>query len=85
MANRRYITLETAPELIGKTVDCFKRMGHFYPLRVIQMGEDGLYFVVDRGGTSFHPETCYGCRHFDGIDISRPPQSWCYVEEDDNG
>lgn len=35
----------------------------------------------DRGGTSFHPETCYGCGHFDGIDISRPPQSWCYVEE----
>lgn len=37
--------------------------------------------VCDRGGTSFHPETCYGCGHFDGIDISRPPQSWCYVEE----
>lgn len=35
----------------------------------------------DRGGTSFHPETCYGCGHFDGIEISRPPQSWCYVEE----
>ena len=52
MANRRYITLETAPELIGKTVDCFKRMGHFYPLRVIQMGEDGLYFVVDRNSVA---------------------------------
>lgn len=52
MPNRRYITLETAPELIGKTVDCFKRMGHFYPLRVIQMGEDGLYFVVDRNSVA---------------------------------
>ena len=52
MANRRYITLETAPELIGKTVDCFKRMGKFYPLRVIQMGEDGLYFVVDRNSVA---------------------------------
>lgn len=37
--------------------------------------------ICDRGGTSFHPETCYGCEHFDGIEISRPPQSWCYVEE----
>lgn len=52
MPNRRYITLETAPELIGKTVDCFKRMGHFYPLRVIQMGEDGLYSVVDRNSVA---------------------------------
>lgn len=37
--------------------------------------------ACDRGGNSFHPETCYGCGHFDGIDISRPPQSWRYVEE----
>lgn len=36
--------------------------------------------ICDRGGTSFHPETCYGCEHFDGIEISSPPQSWCYVE-----
>lgn len=48
MANRRYITLETASELVGKTVDCFKRLWLYYPLRVIQMGTDGQYFVVDR-------------------------------------
>ena len=48
MANRRYITLETAPELLGKTVDCFKRMFHYYPLKVIQMGKDGPFFIVDR-------------------------------------
>ena len=52
MANRRYITLETAPELIGKTVDCFKRRSYYYPLRVIQMGEDGRYFVVDRNSVA---------------------------------
>ena len=34
-----------------------------------------------RGGTAFHPETCYGCEHFENINITRPPQSWCYVEE----
>lgn len=52
MPNRRYITLDTAPELIGKTVDCFKRMWHYYPLRVIQMGQDGQYFVVDRNSVA---------------------------------
>ena len=34
-----------------------------------------------RGGTAFHPETCYGCEHFENINITRPPQSWCYVEK----
>ena len=47
MPNRRYITLETAPELLGKTVDCFNRRLHYYPLRVVQMGRDGQYFIVD--------------------------------------
>lgn len=49
MANRRYITLETAPELLGKTVDCFKRMWHYYPLKVIQMRKDGQFFIGCRG------------------------------------
>lgn len=52
MANRRYITLETAPELVGKTVDCFKRRSHYYPLRVAKMGNDGMYFVVDRNSVA---------------------------------
>ena len=52
MANTKYITLETAPELLGKTVDCFKRLWHYYPLTVIQMGKDGLYFVVDRNSVA---------------------------------
>ena len=50
MANRRYITLETAPELLGKTVDCFKRKMHFYPLRVIQI--TGRYYILDRNSVA---------------------------------
>lgn len=34
-----------------------------------------------RGGKGFNSETCYGCDHFENINITRPPQSWCYVEE----
>ena len=52
MPNRRYINLDTAQELIWKTVDCFKRRSYYYPLRVIQMGEDGRYFVVDRNSVA---------------------------------
>ena len=52
MANRRYITIETAPELFGKTVGCFRGKFYYYPLRVIQMGEDGCYFVVDRNNVA---------------------------------
>lgn len=37
--------------------------------------------ICARGGTGFHSETCYGCDHFENINITRPPQSWCYVEE----
>ena len=37
--------------------------------------------ICARGGTGFHTETCYGCDHFENINITRPPQSWCYVEE----
>lgn len=42
-----YITLETAPELIGKTVDCLKRRFHYYPLKIAK-NRDGRYCVVDR-------------------------------------
>lgn len=51
MANRRYITPETAPDLLGKTVDCFVRNGHYYPLKVVQM-KSGRYFVVDRNSVA---------------------------------
>ena len=37
--------------------------------------------ICARGGTGFNSETCYGCDHFENINITRPPQSWCYVEE----
>ena len=47
MKNSRYVTLETAPELIGKTVDCYKRLFHYYPLKIVQI-RDGRYCVVDR-------------------------------------
>lgn len=52
MPNKKYITLETAPELLGKTVDCFKRMWHYYPLKVIQMGKEGRHFIVDRNSVA---------------------------------
>lgn len=42
-----YITLETAQELLGKTVDCIKRRFHCYPLKIAK-SRDGRYFVVDR-------------------------------------
>lgn len=51
MANRRYITLETAPELLGKTVDCFVRKAHYYPLKVVQM-KNGRHFIIDRNGVA---------------------------------
>lgn len=50
MTHRKYITLETAQELLGKTVDCYKRLFHYYPLRIIQMG--GMYYYVDRNGVA---------------------------------
>ena len=52
MANRRYITLETAPELLCKTVDCFKRMWLYYPLKVIQIGKNGKFFILDRNSVA---------------------------------
>lgn len=52
MPNKKYITLENAPELLGKTVDCYKRFLHHYPLKVIQMGKNGLYFIVDRNSVA---------------------------------
>lgn len=46
-----YITLESAPELLGKTVDCYKRRFHYYPIRITQ-SRDGRYFVADRNNVS---------------------------------
>ena len=47
MKSDQYITLETAPELFGKTVDCHKRLFHYYPLKVSK-SKDGRYCIVDR-------------------------------------
>lgn len=52
MPNLNYITLENAPELIGKTVDCFKRVCHHYPLTIIQGVNTGRYFIVDRNAVA---------------------------------
>lgn len=43
-----YITIDNAADFVGKTVDCYRRLGHHYPIRVIQ-GVSGLY-IVDRNG-----------------------------------
>ena len=52
MPEQKHITLETAPELIGKTVDCFKRVYHHYPLTVIQGVNTGRYYIVDRNAVA---------------------------------
>ena len=51
MPDRKYITLETAPELLGARVDCHKRLWHYYPLKVTQM-KSGRYYIVDRNGVA---------------------------------
>lgn len=43
-----YITLDNAADFVGKTVDCHRRSGHHYPIRVVQ-GVSRLY-IVDRNG-----------------------------------
>lgn len=52
MPDKKYITPETAPGLIGKTVDCFKRFLHHYPLTVIQGVNTGRYYIVDRNAVA---------------------------------
>jgi hypothetical protein len=44
-----YIDKTNRHEFIGKTVDCLKRMHHYYPL-TIQM-RDNQFFYVDASGT----------------------------------
>ena len=48
MASRQYITLENAAAMEGKTVDCYKRFGHHYPLTVIRGVNTGRYYIVDK-------------------------------------
>lgn len=52
MPDRKYITLETAPDLLGKTVDCHKRLWHYYPLTVIQGVNTGRFYIVDRNAVA---------------------------------
>ena len=52
MENCQYITLENAAAMVGKTVDCHKRIGHHYPLTVIQGVNTGRYYIVDRNAVA---------------------------------
>ena len=52
MANRQYITYENAAAMEGKTVDCYKRIGHHYPLTVIRGVNTGRYYIVDRNAVA---------------------------------
>lgn len=52
MQDQKYITPETAPGLVEKTVDCYKRVGHHYPLTVIQGVNTGRYYIVDRNAVA---------------------------------
>lgn len=52
MPNHLYITTATAQELVGSTVDCFKRVGHHYPLTIIQGVNTGRYYIVDRNAVA---------------------------------
>lgn len=42
-----YITLQNAAEFVGKMVDCYKRLGHHYPLRVTK-DRIGRHYITDR-------------------------------------
>ena len=47
-----YITFENASAMVDKTVDCHKRIGHHYPLTVIQSVNTGRYYIVDRNAVA---------------------------------
>lgn len=47
----KYITIDNAPELLGKSVDSVKRMFHYYPLRIGQWSS-GRYYYADRHGVA---------------------------------
>ena len=52
MPEQKYVTIETAPALLGKTVDCFKPAFHHYPLTIIQGVNTGRYFIADRNAVA---------------------------------
>ena len=35
----------------------------------------------ERGGDSYESEDCSCCEYWNDKDITRPPQSWCYIEK----
>ena len=47
-----YITLENVADFVNKTVDCHKRIGHHYPLRVIKGVNTGRFYIVDRNAVA---------------------------------
>ena len=48
----KHITLENAADFVNKTVDCYKRVGHHYPLAVIKGVNSDRYYIVDRNAVA---------------------------------
>lgn len=47
-----HITLENAADFVGKKVDCYKRLWHYYPLKVIKGVNAGGFYIVDRNAVA---------------------------------
>ena len=61
-----------AKELVGKKIDCNRRMGGYYPMEVIEIS--GIPYVKDAGGVCMpipEKETDFNCVHFDFI-VNQP-------------
>lgn len=57
-----------AKELVGKKIDCNRRMGGYYPMKVIEIS--GIPYVKDAVGVCMpipEKETDFNCVHFDFI------------------
>ena len=57
-----------AKELIGKKIDCYKRMLGRYPMTVVEC--NGKLYVRDANGVNMpipEKETDFNCQHFDFV------------------
>lgn len=57
-----------AKELVGKKIDCNRRMGGYYPMEVIEIG--GIPYVKDAVGVCMpipEKEDDFNCHHFDVV------------------
>ena len=48
----KFITLKNVADFVGKTVDCHKRVGHHYPLKITRGANKERFYIVDRNAVS---------------------------------